>query len=98
MFIPGLEEEDIVEKGRLGPGQMINVDLVTGEFKDNIKIKSEIASRKSLCYNRSLFVDPSPPNDFFTHYVELFNLVFLRPSLWRVDCKPKKGYYEDGCL
>lgn len=96
--IPGLEEEDIVEKGRLGPGQMINVDLVTGEFKDNIKIKSEIASRKSLCYNRSLFVDPSPPNDFFTHYVELFNLVFLRPSLWRVDCKPKKGYYEDGCL
>jgi glutamate synthase (ferredoxin) len=44
--IPGLEESDIVEKGRLGPGQMINVDLESGEFKDNIKIKSEIASRK----------------------------------------------------
>ena len=44
--IPGLLEEDIVEKGRLGPGQMINVDLKTGEFKDNIKIKSEIASSK----------------------------------------------------
>ncbi|KAI2489773.1 Glutamate synthase central domain [Fragilaria crotonensis] len=29
-------------KGRLGPGQMINVDLVTGEFKDNIKIKSRL--------------------------------------------------------
>mmetsp|Transcript_43894 Transcript_43894/g.64475 ORF Transcript_43894/g.64475 Transcript_43894/m.64475 type:complete len:1695 (-) Transcript_43894:344-5428(-) len=43
--IPGLKESDIVEKGRLGPGQMINVDLQTGEFKDNIKIKSEIASR-----------------------------------------------------
>mmetsp|Transcript_6974 Transcript_6974/g.9996 ORF Transcript_6974/g.9996 Transcript_6974/m.9996 type:complete len:1695 (+) Transcript_6974:145-5229(+) len=43
--IPGLEESNIVEKGRLGPGQMINVDLATGEFKDNIKIKSEIASR-----------------------------------------------------
>jgi len=43
--IPDLKEGDIVEKGRLGPGQMINVDLVTGEFKDNIKIKSEIAQR-----------------------------------------------------
>ena len=43
--IPDLAESDIIEKGRLGPGQMINVDLSTGEFKDNIKIKSEIASR-----------------------------------------------------
>lgn len=44
--IPDMDESLIVEKGRLGPGQMINVDLVTGEFKDNIKVKSEIASRK----------------------------------------------------
>lgn len=44
--IPGLDESEIVEKGRLGPGQMINVDLLTGEFKDNIRIKSEIAKRK----------------------------------------------------
>ena len=44
--IPDLEESEIVEKGRLGPGQMINVDLDTGDFKDNIAIKSEIASRK----------------------------------------------------
>ena len=44
--IPNLDEGTIVEKGRLGPGQMINVDLKSGEFKDNIKIKSEIASRK----------------------------------------------------
>jgi glutamate synthase (ferredoxin) len=44
--IPGLQEADIVEKGRLGPGQMINVDLESGDFKDNIKIKSEIAKRK----------------------------------------------------
>lgn len=43
--IPDLDEADIVEKGRLGPGQMINVDLVTGQFKDNVQIKSEIASR-----------------------------------------------------
>jgi glutamate synthase (ferredoxin) len=40
-----LDEADIVQKGRLGPGQMINVDLLSGEFKDNIAIKSEIASR-----------------------------------------------------
>lgn len=45
--IPDLPEADIVEKGRLGPGQMINVDLASGDFKDNIRIKSEIASRKS---------------------------------------------------
>jgi glutamate synthase (ferredoxin) len=42
--IPNLDESQIVEKGRLGPGQMINVDLASGEFKDNIRIKSEIAS------------------------------------------------------
>jgi glutamate synthase (ferredoxin) len=43
--IPNLLESDIITKGRLGPGQMINVDLETGEFKDNLKIKSEIAQR-----------------------------------------------------
>jgi len=42
--IPDLDEADIVEKGRLGPGQMINVDLISGDFKDNIAIKSEIAN------------------------------------------------------
>lgn len=43
--IPDLDESSIIDKGRLGPGQMINVDLESGEFKDNIAIKSEIASR-----------------------------------------------------
>ncbi|GMH46421.1 hypothetical protein TrRE_jg4029, partial [Triparma retinervis] len=43
--IPDLDEATIIEKGRLGPGQMINVDLSSGEWKDNLKIKSEIASR-----------------------------------------------------
>eukprot|EP00531_Pseudo-nitzschia_arenysensis_P012222 CAMPEP_0116150370 /NCGR_PEP_ID=MMETSP0329-20121206/19503_1 /TAXON_ID=697910 /ORGANISM="Pseudo-nitzschia arenysensis, Strain B593" /LENGTH=1625 /DNA_ID=CAMNT_0003646863 /DNA_START=226 /DNA_END=5103 /DNA_ORIENTATION=+ len=41
--IPDLDEADIIEKGRLGPGQMVNVDLSSGTFKDNIAIKSEIA-------------------------------------------------------
>lgn len=52
--IPDLKEADITEKGRLGPGQMINVDLVTGEFKDNIKIKSEIAARKYYIQMREM--------------------------------------------
>jgi len=43
--IPGLKESTIIEKGRLGPGQMINVNLSTGEFKDNIAIKKEISLR-----------------------------------------------------
>jgi glutamate synthase (ferredoxin) len=45
--IPDLAESEIVEKGRLGPGQMINVDLETGEFMDNIAVKSLIAKCKS---------------------------------------------------
>jgi len=67
--IPDLPEADIIEKGRLGPGQMINVDLKSGEFKDNIRIKSEIASRKlkSLCGIKSeslhnlTYFQPFPP-------------------------------------
>jgi glutamate synthase (ferredoxin) len=69
--IPDLDEANIVEKGRLGPGQMINVDLVSGEFKDNIKIKSEIASRKSNC-----------PSACFTHQTETRTLLtsFSQPN------------------
>ena len=44
--IPNLPESTIVRKGRLGPGQMVHVDLATGEFKDNLQIKSEIAQRE----------------------------------------------------
>ena len=44
--IPDLDEGEIIEKSRLGPGQMVNVDLSTGTFKDNIAIKSEIAKSK----------------------------------------------------
>jgi glutamate synthase (ferredoxin) len=38
-----LDDGDVVEKGRLGPGQMINVDLKTGEFKSNQDIRKMIA-------------------------------------------------------
>jgi glutamate synthase (ferredoxin) len=53
--IPNLKEADIVQKGRLGPGQMINVDLESGEFKDNLQIKSEIAKRTLLLWLLWLF-------------------------------------------
>lgn len=70
--IPNLDEADIVEKGRLGPGHMINVDLTTGEFKNNLKIKSEIAKRKIrllyiclLCAHLNVFFNISLTSFFF---------------------------------
>ena len=38
-----LDETTIIEKGRLGPGQMLAVDLEKGEIKRNWQIKQEIA-------------------------------------------------------
>jgi glutamate synthase (ferredoxin) len=41
-----LPEADIVEKGRLGPGQMIAVDLETHEILKNWEIKQRVAQEK----------------------------------------------------
>ncbi|MGK7874248.1 MAG: glutamate synthase-related protein [Xenococcaceae cyanobacterium] len=41
-----LPEAEIVEKGRLGPGQMIAVDLETKEILKNWEIKQRVASQK----------------------------------------------------
>ena len=41
---------------------MINVDLDTGEFKDNIKIKSEIAQRKLLSPSVAILIDRATHN------------------------------------
>lgn len=41
--VPGLDDTKIDLKGRLGPGQMISLDLETGEFDENYDIKSKIA-------------------------------------------------------
>jgi len=41
-----LSAESVVRRGRLGPGQMVCVDLETGALKTNIEIKVEVASRK----------------------------------------------------
>jgi glutamate synthase (ferredoxin) len=38
-----LDEASIVRKGKLGPGQMIEVDLRTGEFLENDAIKKSLA-------------------------------------------------------
>ncbi|NET90285.1 MAG: glutamate synthase subunit alpha, partial [Kamptonema sp. SIO1D9] len=40
-----IAEERIVEKGRLGPGEAIAVDLVAGEILKNWQIKSRVAAR-----------------------------------------------------
>jgi glutamate synthase domain-containing protein 2/glutamate synthase domain-containing protein 1/glutamate synthase domain-containing protein 3 len=41
-----LDDADVLEKGRLGPGEMIAVDLERGVFLRNEEIKSEVAQRK----------------------------------------------------
>ncbi|MCC5662893.1 glutamate synthase large subunit [Nostoc sp. CHAB 5784] len=43
--VVGFPEADIVEKGRLGPGQMIAVDLVNHEVLKNWEIKQRIAKQ-----------------------------------------------------
>jgi len=40
-----VDESQILQKGRLGPGQMIAVDLLTGQFLDNWTIKKQVASK-----------------------------------------------------
>ena len=39
-----LDQKNIIEKGRLGPGQMFAVDLKTGELLYNWDIKEKVAS------------------------------------------------------
>jgi glutamate synthase (ferredoxin) len=43
--IVDVDQSLVVEKGRLGPGQMINVDLTTGAVSKNWQIKQEVAGR-----------------------------------------------------
>jgi glutamate synthase (NADPH/NADH) large chain/glutamate synthase (ferredoxin) len=41
-----IDDGDIVEKGRLGPGQMIAVDTRAGRLLTNVDIKGEVAARQ----------------------------------------------------
>ncbi|MEG4025846.1 glutamate synthase-related protein [Microcoleus sp. S13C4] len=58
-----IPEADIVEKGRLGPGQMIAVDLQTNEILKNWQLKQRIAKRHTygewLKQNREI-LQPQP--------------------------------------
>merc|ERR1719331_1098993 len=40
-----VEDEEVVAKGRLGPGNMITLDLETGEFRQNVDVKLDLARR-----------------------------------------------------
>ncbi len=40
-----LGDKTIVQKGRLGPGQMLAVDLETGQLLDNWAVKEDAAQR-----------------------------------------------------
>ena len=59
--VPGVDDADVVSKGRLGPGDMVTVDLETGELRTNVELKSEIAKRRPygewLAKNRKVVAD-----------------------------------------
>jgi len=40
-----VEDEIVQSKGRLGPGNMITLDLESGEFKENVEVKMDLASK-----------------------------------------------------
>jgi len=42
----GLPAEDVLERGRLGPGEMLAVDLEAGELLRNERIKPEVAAQR----------------------------------------------------
>jgi len=41
-----LDEAEVVSKQRLGPGEMLTVDLVTGDLKTDAQVKREIAAQQ----------------------------------------------------
>ena len=55
-----LEEERVIEKGRLGPGQMLAVDFHQNRILRNWEVKSEAAQRhdyKNLLINRNVKIE-----------------------------------------
>lgn len=41
-----IDEDSVIEKGRVGPGECIAVDLVEGKFYHDAELKDQLASRK----------------------------------------------------
>ncbi len=81
------DEKDVIEKGRLGPGEMLAVDLVNGTVLDTDDIHDVLKTRapykkwlkKGVRYLDSLLVDPrmaAEPFDADTlaTYQKMFNL------------------------
>jgi glutamate synthase (NADPH/NADH) large chain len=79
--------EDVVRKGRLGPGEMLALDLQTGELLDNRRIDDILKSRhpyktwlkKGVRYLESDLIDPrlaAEPMDRETlaRYQKMFNI------------------------
>src|SRR5712692_10087474 len=67
-----LAADQIVEKGRLGPGQMIAVDTARGVLLRNDEIKQEIAERRpyGAWLHRQLHrlgTPPPPPGELYPH-------------------------------
>ena len=55
-----IEEERVIEKGRLGPGQMLAVDFHQNRILRNWEVKSEAAQRhdyKNLLSNRTIKIE-----------------------------------------
>ena len=60
-----LEEERVIEKGRLGPGQMLAVDFHQSRILRNWEVKSEAAQRhdyKNLLSNRTIKIENNKRN------------------------------------
>ncbi|MCG8371701.1 MAG: glutamate synthase large subunit [Proteobacteria bacterium] len=81
------DEKDVVEKGRLGPGQMLAVDLVNGTLLDNDEIHDILKTRapykkwlkKGVRYLDSMLVDTRMAAEPFDEetlaiYQKMFNL------------------------
>ena len=81
------DEKDVIEKGRLGPGEMLAVDLINGTLLDNDEIHDILKSRapykkwlkRGVRYLDSLLVDSrmaAEPFDAETlaAYQKMFNL------------------------
>jgi glutamate synthase (ferredoxin) len=67
----------IVDSGRLGPGQMVNIELATGKFSMNNDIKTEIAKKypyKDMIESGLVVMKPQSPHcevhDFVHKYIE----------------------------
>lgn len=75
-----LDEVDIIEKGRLGPGQMIAVNLETQEILKNWQIKQQIAEQHPYGEWMKSQRTVISPQAFGEHKEEIINLLQLQAA------------------